>query len=73
MALNRLFFINIREQNSEKSEILSFLCFQDYESDFQECTDSETSAISEKTDSGDSSHHLEPIELYSREQVLLSI
>ncbi|XP_020278948.1 WD repeat-containing protein 60 isoform X2 [Pseudomyrmex gracilis] len=42
--------------------------FEDYESDFQECTDSETSAISEKTDSGGSSPHLEPIELYSREK-----
>lgn len=42
--------------------------FQDYESDFQECTDSDTPSISEKSDSSDS--HLEPIELQMRQKVL---
>ncbi|XP_011875814.1 PREDICTED: WD repeat-containing protein 60 isoform X2 [Vollenhovia emeryi] len=41
--------------------------FEDYESDFQECTDSDTPSISEKSDSGSSSH-LEPIELQAREK-----
>jgi hypothetical protein len=44
--------------------------FQDYESDFQECTDSDTPSISEKSDSSGSSSHLEPIELHAREKVL---
>ncbi|XP_072759998.1 cytoplasmic dynein 2 intermediate chain 1 [Anoplolepis gracilipes] len=42
--------------------------FEDYESDFQECTDSDTSLISEKSDSSGSRSHLEPIELRSREK-----
>ncbi|XP_070155041.1 cytoplasmic dynein 2 intermediate chain 1 isoform X2 [Polyergus mexicanus] len=42
--------------------------FEDYESDFQECTDSDPSLISEKSDSSGSSSHLEPIELRSREK-----
>ncbi|XP_032675193.1 WD repeat-containing protein 60 isoform X2 [Odontomachus brunneus] len=42
--------------------------FEDYESDFQECTDSETSPISERSDSSDSSSHLEPIELQMRKK-----
>ncbi|KMQ96611.1 wd repeat-containing protein 60 [Lasius niger] len=42
--------------------------FEDYESDFQECTDSDTSSISEKSDSSKSSSHLEPIELRPREK-----
>nr|XP_012223015.1 PREDICTED: LOW QUALITY PROTEIN: WD repeat-containing protein 60 [Linepithema humile] len=42
--------------------------FEDYESDFQECTDSEFSVISEKSDSSGSNSHLEPIELRSREK-----
>ncbi|XP_029671470.1 WD repeat-containing protein 60-like isoform X2 [Formica exsecta] len=42
--------------------------FEDYESDFQECTDSDPSLISEKSDSSGSNSHLEPIELRSREK-----
>ncbi|GAB1859922.1 Wd repeat-containing protein 60 [Camponotus japonicus] len=42
--------------------------FEDYESDFQECTDSDTSLISEKSDSSRSNSHLEPIELRSQEK-----
>ncbi|XP_018392135.1 PREDICTED: WD repeat-containing protein 60 [Cyphomyrmex costatus] len=42
--------------------------FEDYESDFQECTDSDTPSISEKSDSTGSSSHLEPIELRLREK-----
>ncbi|XP_018316438.1 WD repeat-containing protein 60 isoform X3 [Mycetomoellerius zeteki] len=42
--------------------------FEDYESDFQECTDSGTPSISEKSDSSGSSSHLEPIELRLREK-----
>ncbi|XP_011058037.1 PREDICTED: WD repeat-containing protein 60 [Acromyrmex echinatior] len=42
--------------------------FEDYESDFQECTDSDTPSISEKSDSSGSSSHLEPIELRLREK-----
>lgn len=53
-----------------KLYILSCTIFQDYESDFQECTDSETSPISEKSDSSGSNSHLEPIELQTREKVL---
>ncbi|KAG5313458.1 WDR60 protein, partial [Acromyrmex insinuator] len=50
--------------------IIILLCvvFQDYESDFQECTDSDTPSISEKSDSSGSSSHLEPIELRLREK-----
>lgn len=56
--------------NKDKCIIL-LLCvvLQDYESDFQECTDTDTASISEKSDSGSSSH-LEPIELHIREKVL---
>lgn len=42
--------------------------FEDYESDFQECTDSDTPSISEKSDSSGSNSHLEPIELRIREK-----
>ncbi|XP_014469680.1 PREDICTED: WD repeat-containing protein 60 [Dinoponera quadriceps] len=42
--------------------------FEDYESDFQECTDSETSPISERSDSSDSNSHPEPIQLQTREK-----
>lgn len=45
------------------------MVFQDYESDFQECTDSETSPISERSDSSDNDSHLEPIELQMRQKV----
>lgn len=47
------------------------MAFQDYESDFQECTDSETSPISERSDNSDSSSHLEPIELQTRKKVAI--
>lgn len=50
--------------------MLLYLVFQNYESDFQECTDSETASISEKSDSSGSSSHLESIELHIREKVL---
>lgn len=50
--------------------MLLCVVFQDYESDFQECTDSETASITEKSDSSGSHSHLEPIELYIREKVL---
>ncbi|XP_071653960.1 cytoplasmic dynein 2 intermediate chain 1 [Temnothorax longispinosus] len=42
--------------------------FEDYESDFQECTDSDTPSISEKSDSSGNNSHLEPIELKIREK-----
>ncbi|XP_011337865.2 WD repeat-containing protein 60 [Ooceraea biroi] len=42
--------------------------FEDYESDFQECTDSDTSVISEKSDSSGNGSHMEPIELRTREK-----
>ncbi|KAG5345532.1 WDR60 protein, partial [Acromyrmex charruanus] len=48
--------------------ILLYVVFQDYESDFQECTDSDTLSISEKSDSSGNSSHLEPIELRLREK-----
>ncbi|KAG5344999.1 WDR60 protein, partial [Acromyrmex heyeri] len=48
--------------------ILLYVVFQDYESDFQECTDSDTPSISEKSDSSGNSSHLEPIELRLREK-----
>lgn len=53
--------------------MLLCVVFQDYESDFQECTDSDTPSISEKSDSSGSSSHLEPIELRIREKVLLFV
>lgn len=52
--------------------MLLCVVFQDYESDFQECTDSDT-PISEKSDSSGSNSHLEPIELRIREKVLLLV
>ncbi|KAG5308893.1 WDR60 protein, partial [Pseudoatta argentina] len=48
--------------------IFLYVVFQDYESDFQECTDSDTPSISEKSDSSGNSSHLEPIELRLREK-----
>lgn len=49
--------------------IIILFSLQDYESDFQECTDSDSPSISEKSDSSNS-HNLEPIELQMREKVL---
>ena len=43
---------------------------QDYESDFQECTDSETSEVSEETSSNHGNLPLDPIELHTAKQVL---
>lgn len=60
--LNEIYKMNI---------ILLCFVFQDYESDFQECTDSDTPSISEKSDSSNS--ELEPIELQMREKVLFYI
>ncbi|XP_011148975.1 WD repeat-containing protein 60 isoform X2 [Harpegnathos saltator] len=42
--------------------------FEDYESDFQECTDSEASPISERSDSSDDNSQPETIELQTREK-----
>ncbi|XP_076173839.1 cytoplasmic dynein 2 intermediate chain 1 isoform X2 [Ptiloglossa arizonensis] len=42
--------------------------FEDYESDFQECTDSETSEVSEETSSSYINIPLEPIELHTAKQ-----
>jgi len=50
--------------------MLLYVNSQDYESDFQECTDSDT-PISEKSESSGNTSHLEPIELRIREKVLL--
>lgn len=47
------------------------MTFQDYESDFQECTDSETSLISERSDTSGGDPHLEPIELQMQAKVLI--
>lgn len=49
--------------------MLLYITLQDYESDFQECTDSEGSPISEKSDSSRSGPHPEAIELQTREKV----
>ncbi|XP_017795904.1 PREDICTED: WD repeat-containing protein 60 [Habropoda laboriosa] len=42
--------------------------FEDYESDFQECTDSETSEVSEETSNNHSNLPLDPIELHTAKQ-----
>ncbi|CAK9824334.1 Cytoplasmic dynein 2 intermediate chain 1 [Anthophora retusa] len=42
--------------------------FEDYESDFQECTDSETSEVSEETNINNSNLSLDPIELHTTKQ-----
>ncbi|XP_076677977.1 cytoplasmic dynein 2 intermediate chain 1 isoform X2 [Andrena cerasifolii] len=42
--------------------------FEDYESDFQECTDSETSEVSEETSSNHGNLPLDPIELHTAKQ-----
>ncbi|XP_050593716.1 cytoplasmic dynein 2 intermediate chain 1 [Bombus affinis] len=42
--------------------------FEDYESDFQECTDSETSEVSEETSINHISVPLDPIELHTAKQ-----
>lgn len=60
-----------RKETLNKETYMIILVFQDYESDFQECTDSDTSSINEKSDSSGSSTHLEPIELQIREKVLI--
>lgn len=51
--------------------ILIYIILQDYESDFQECTDSESSEVSEETNNYNLS--LDPIELHTTKQVLTFI
>lgn len=54
----------------KKAYCYYYYFFQDYESDFQECTDSEHSEISEKSDSHENNSHLELIELRTQGKVL---
>lgn len=52
--------------------ILIYIILQDYESDFQECTDSESSEVSEETNNY-TNLSLDPIELHTTKQVLTFI